>query len=146
LASNTAPSTAKQPPAESRDGLDASVVAKAAGLSLLAWLIPGAGHIALGKRLRGLTFTALVAVAVVVGCYLDGDLTRIQADQPLSTLRTIGCMGMGTPYFALRFGAGYTGAVLAPGYEYGSAFILLAGLMNLLLVLDTWDIATGNKE
>ena len=55
-------------------------------------------------------------------------------------------MGMGLPYFLLRYLAGYTGEVIAPGYEYGTAFLLTAGLMNLLLVLDAWDIARGKKE
>jgi hypothetical protein len=38
------------------------------------------------------------------------------------------------------------GTVLAPTYEYGCAYILTAGLMNLLLMLDAWDIATGKKK
>ena len=54
-------------------------------------------------------------------------------------------MGMGLPYFGLRFIFGYQGSVVAAGYEYGSAFLLTAGLMNLLLVLDTWDILRGRK-
>ena len=38
------------------------------------------------------------------------------------------------------------GAILATTYEYGCAYLLTAGLMNLLLVLDAWDIATGRKR
>jgi Family of unknown function (DUF6677) len=37
------------------------------------------------------------------------------------------------------------GMILSPTYEYGCAFLLTAGLMNLLLVLDAWDIASGTK-
>ena len=36
--------------------------------------------------------------------------------------------------------------MLSQGYEYGAAFMLTAGLMNLLLILDAWDIAKGRKE
>ena len=42
--------------------------------------------------------------------------------------------------------AGYDGDPIGAGYEYGTVFLLTAGLMNLLLVLDAWDIATGKKE
>jgi hypothetical protein len=55
-------------------------------------------------------------------------------------------MGMGPIYFVLRFVVDYQGDILSPTYEYGSAFLLTAGLMNLLLVLDTWDIAQGFKK
>ena len=61
-------------------------------------------------------------------------------------LATLGCLGSGLPVLVLRFGWGYEGVVEAAGYEYGGAFILSAGLMNLLLILDVWDIATGTKE
>jgi len=66
--------------------------------------------------------------------------------QPLSVLGTIGAMGMGIPYFVLRYGFGYEGDVVGAGFEYGTAFLLTAGLMNLLLVLDVWDISRGKKE
>jgi hypothetical protein len=55
-------------------------------------------------------------------------------------------MGMGFPYFLLRYGLHYQGNMVGPGYEYGTAFLLTAGLMNLLLVLDCWDIVRGKKE
>ena len=53
---------------------------------------------------------------------------------------------MGVPYFVLRYVLHYQGDVISAGYEYGTAFLLTAGLMNLLLVLDAWDIALGKKE
>ena len=54
--------------------------------------------------------------------------------------------GLGAPYFLLRFGVGYQGQIESQGFEYGGAFILTAGLMNLLLILDAWDVASGVKE
>ena len=50
-------------------------------------------------------------------------------------------LGLGPVALALRWGAGYQGDIAAPGYEVGSAFLLTAGLMNLLLVFDAWDAA-----
>jgi len=112
---------------------------------LAAWLVPGAGHLMLGKRRRAIVFFLIVAVALTVGCSLDGNLHRVVPNQPLTLLATLGTMGVGAPYFALRYLFGYQGSVVAPGYEYGSAFILTAGLMNLLLILDVWDIIRGRK-
>ena len=114
--------------------------------AILAWLIPGAGHFYLGRRGRALAFLGVVAAALLIGCALDGRLWRVMPNQPLSVLATLGSMGMGIAYFVLRYATGYEGNILANGFEYGSAFVLTAGLMNLLLVLDAWDIAHGKKD
>lgn len=112
----------------------------------LALLFPGLGHFYLGRRRRAALFVCLVFTAIVVGYLLQGHLHTPVPGRPLTFLATLGAMGMGLPYFFLRFALGYTGVVTAPGFEYGTAFLLSAGLMNLLLVLDTWDIARGRKE
>lgn len=119
---------------------------RAVGLCALAWLVPVSGHLLLRRRGRALVFAAVLLTAVLVGAALDGNLHRVLPGQPLTVLFTLGAMGIGAPYFALRWGMGYAGVPEAPGYEYGTVFLLSAGLMNLLLVLDTWDIASGRKE
>jgi hypothetical protein len=113
---------------------------------VVAWLVPGAGHFLLGRRGRGAIFLLLVLSAVLTGYLLSGNLYRILADQPLTILATLGSMGMGAPYFLLRYFLGYQGDLTSVGYEYGTAFLLTAGLMNLLLVMDVWDIARGRKD
>ena len=40
----------------------------------------------------------------------------------------------------------YEGDILSSTFEYGKAFLLTAGLLNLLAVLDAWDIASGSKD
>ena len=134
---------------ESAAGSPASgetVLSKVFGTLVVAWLVPGAGHFVLGRRGRGVSFFLLVLVAVVTGFLLNGNLYRVLPDQPLTMLATLGSMGMGVPYFFLRFYLGYQGDLTSIGYEYGTAFLLTAGLMNLLLVMDVWDIARGRKE
>ena len=118
---------------------------RAATAAFLALIFPGLGHFFLGRRLRAVAFCVLVFAAIVTGYWLQGNLYRPIAGEPLTKLATVGSMGMGIPYFVLRWGLGYTGEVTAPGYEYGTAFLLSAGLMNLLLVLDAWDIGVGKK-
>lgn len=119
---------------------------RAAGKALAAWLVPGLGHLLLGRRARGALFAVLVLAAVVIGYHLDGKLCWFTRGEPLTNLCTVATMGMGAPYFVLRSHYDLRGDVLAAGYEYGFAFLLTAGLMNLLLVLDTWDIARGRKD
>ena len=114
--------------------------------SLLALIFPGLGHLYLGRRHRGLLFAVLVLAAAALGVVLHGNLWTPVPGRPLTWLATLGTMGMGAPYFLLLFGLRYVGDITAPGFEYGTAFLLGAGLMNLLLVLDAWDIATGRKE
>jgi TM2 domain-containing membrane protein YozV len=113
---------------------------------LSAWLVPGLGHLYLKRPLRGLAFFVLVVASVLIGCTLEGNLYRAVAGQPLTILATFASMGMGFLYFLLRYALHYQGNIMGAGYEYGTAFLLTAGLMNLLLVLDVWDIVRGKKE
>jgi hypothetical protein len=111
-----------------------------------AWLLPGAGHLLLGRRRRAVVFFVLVGLAVAFGLALDGNMPWVWSGSPLRTLATLACLGTGPVYPLLRFGFGFQGDIQAPGHDYGSAFVITAGLMNLLLMLDAWDIARGDKE
>ncbi len=113
---------------------------------LSAWLVPGLGHVYLKRPLRGLAFFLLVVTAVVVGSHLEGNLYTVVRGQPLTILATFASMGMGFLYFLYHFAFHYQGNIMGAGYEYGTAFLLTGGLMNLLLVLDAWDIVRGKKE
>lgn len=119
---------------------------KAVAAGVAAWLVPGLGHVVLKRWRRGLAFFILVIASLVIGCQLEGKLYRPVPNEPLSKLGTLGAMGAGVPYFLLRFGNHYEGDVVGAGFEYGTAFLLTAGLMNWLLVLDAWDIGRGKKE
>ena len=114
--------------------------------ALLAFLLPGAGHLLLGRRSRAAIFFGVIAVSLVIGCLLKGELSEPAGGQPLVTLRAFASMGSGIVYFLLQYGFGYEGNVEAKGFDYGGAFLLTAGLMNILLILDAWDIARGEKE
>ena len=115
-------------------------------LMLLAWLVPGLGHLLLGRRLRAAVFCAVILVGFAVGLVLDGELILPHAGDPLSYLAAIANIGNGILFFVARHFDLGQGAVTAPGYEFGNTFLLTAGMMNLLLVLDTHDIAVGKKD
>ncbi len=129
------------PPAPSPAALQKAVLA-----AVLAWLVPGGGHFLLKRWGRGAIFFGLVIFSLVIGCYLEGRLPWYWSGSPLRILATLGSMGSGAAYFVLRVAMDYTGDIRAAGYEYGSAFILTAGLMNVLLAIDAWDIALDRKE
>jgi hypothetical protein len=112
---------------------------------VLAYLIPGAGHFYLGLRARAVAFFCVVLFLFVIGLSIDGRLYTLQQGNLLSFLATLGSMGAGVLYFIARATGPY-GDVRSITFEYGTAFTLTAGLMNLLLVLDAYDIATGRKE
>lgn len=114
--------------------------------AFLAWVFPGAGHFYLGDRRRGLLLGGLIFLCLILGCSLDGLLMWQTSGSPLLILGTLGSAGAGLPFLALRFLLGYQGDPAAAGYEYGASFLLTAGLLNWLLVLDTWDRAWGRKS
>jgi hypothetical protein len=110
-----------------------------------AWAVPGAGHLLLGRRAKGVIF--LLALTLMFGCglWLEGRLFPFEPAQPLVALAAIADLGIGIPYFiakALGFGEG---RVVAVTFEYGNAFIIVAGLLNMLVVVDAFDVAQGRK-
>ncbi|HVN76713.1 MAG TPA: DUF6677 family protein [Thermoanaerobaculaceae bacterium] len=112
----------------------------------LAWLVPGLGHVLLNRRLRAAVFFVVVMVGFLLGIVLDGELMIPRAGDPLSYLATIASLGNGLLFFVARAVGLGQGVVTAAAYEFGNTFLLTAGMMNLLLVLDTHDIATGKKD
>ncbi len=135
--------TESEAPAASGPNLGTGTAIAAA---VIAWLIPGGGHLYLKRWQRGLAFFVLIAISVFLGLKLEGHLYRPVPGEPLATLGAIGQAGVGVVYGVLRFGTHYEGDVRGPGFEYGTAFLLTAGLMNLLLIFDAWDIALGKKD
>ena len=112
----------------------------------LALLFPGLGHLYLGKRRDAALFAVIVTICFALGLSFEGRLYTVESGQPLTILATFAVSGAGLLSLAARLlSSNPGGTVLAPTYEYGCAYLLTAGLMNLLLMLDAWDIATGRK-
>ena len=114
-------------------------------LCLASWAIPGAGHLWQGRRQKGLIFLIALPLMFAIGLALRGRLFPFDLSEPLVGLAAFADLGMGVPYFiasALGFGAGDVRAVT---YEYGNAFLIVAGLLNLLVVIDAYDVALGRK-
>ena len=107
-----------------------------------AWALPGAGHLWLGRR-KGLVFLLVLPVMFAIGLALHGRIFPVELSQPLVALAALADIGIGVPYFVAR-SLGYgAGNVVAVTYEYGNTFLIVAGLLNTLVVIDAFDIAMG---
>jgi hypothetical protein len=119
-----------------------------------AWLVPGAGHFALGRWGRGLLFLVLIGGSFLFGLSLHGrlyapvpDPTTLFHFDLISVLWSFAQVGTGLLYILghlLGFGSAYRPG--APTYEYGNTFMFLAGLLNYLVIHDAFDIAAGRKR
>lgn len=110
-----------------------------------AWAVPGAGHLWLGRTQKGLILLVVLPLMFVTGLWLEGRIFPFQPAQPLVALAAVADAGIGVTYFIVR-AAGYgAGRVVAATYEYGNSFLIVAGLLNLLVIIDAYDIALGRK-
>ena len=110
-----------------------------------AWAIPGGGHLWLGRVQKGVIFLVALPLMFAFGLWLEGRLFPFQIAEPLVALAAFADVGIGVPYLiAKAMGAG-AGRVIAISYEYGNAFLIVAGLLNMLVVLDAFYIAQGRK-
>ena len=114
---------------------------------LLAFVVPGAGHYYLGRRGQAIGFFLIIVLMFAVGLSIDGTLYTLAESRgsTLKTLASVGSMGSGALYFLANM-RGPHGSVTSLTFEYGTTFTLTAGLMNLLLVLDCFDISMGRKK
>jgi hypothetical protein len=110
-----------------------------------SWAVPGLGHLLLNRRLKGVILLVALPVMFFVGLLLQGRLFPFDTSQPLVALAALADFGIGVIYF-LAGPLGYgVGKVTEVTYEYGNAFLIVAGLLNLLVVLDAYDAALGRK-
>jgi hypothetical protein len=114
---------------------------------LLAWVLPGAGHLYLGRRGKGLVFLGAIGALFVLGVAMKSRLQLyLGLEDPLALLFSIAQMAVGVPYFLARALGYEVGQVTAVTYEYGNTFTAVAGLLNILVILDAHDTAVGRKS
>ena len=110
-----------------------------------AWAVPGAGHLWLGRVQKGLTFLVALPLMFVCGLWLEGRLFPFELSQPLVALAAFADVGIGIPYVVAKAAGAGAGRVVADTFEYGNAFLIVSGLLNMLVVLDAFDTAEGRK-
>ena len=111
----------------------------------LAWLLPGAGHLWLGRRQKGTVFLLALPLMYLAGLWAEGQVLTFQLSQPLVALAALADLGIGLIYVIVRVLGLGDGRVVAVTNEYGNAFLVVAGLLNMLVAADAYDIARGRK-
>lgn len=114
-------------------------------LVVAAWAVPGAAHLWLGRRQKGLIFLLVLPLMFILGLALHGRLFPFEFSQPLVGLAALANVGLGLPYMIATVTGSGAGVVTHVTYEYGNAFLIVAGLLNFLVILDAHDIALGRK-
>lgn len=111
----------------------------------LGWLIPGAGHLIQKRWVRGLLLLVSVGAMFAFGLAMDGKIYKSNTGDLLDILGFVSDLGAGGLYILGRiFDWGGTAIYMATA-DYGTKFIAVAGLLNIISAVDAYHIAIGKK-
>ena len=113
---------------------------------LVGWLIPGAGHLIQRRWIRGVLLMLSVVAMFVLGVMMEGKVYGLNGGDLLDMLGFVGDLGGGLLYFVTRMMDWGKGAIQLASADYGTKFIIVAGLLNVISAVDAHDIAIGKKE
>jgi hypothetical protein len=124
------------------------------GIGAAAWLIPGSGHLVMGKWGRAILLGGSVWLCFFLGLAMGGHMFDLSTGQGSSMLLQVPPMianlGSGALYIVSWLSdTGFADDPVQAArvtYEYGNTFLLIAGLMNYLTMLDAFDVAAGRKS
>ena len=117
-----------------------------AGACVAGLLVPGLGHAILKKWDRALVFLGSLSVMFALGLRLDGRLFNPDFTDFFGALKFTADAGNGLLYWFCWLNGLGTGEPTAYTYDFGNLFIYAAGLLNMLTVVDVFDIAMGRKK
>jgi hypothetical protein len=112
---------------------------------LVGWLVPGGGHFLLKKWVRGLLLMTSVVSMFTIGILMDGKVYSPNTGDILDMLGFVGDIGAGILYLAARAFDWGRGAIHLATADYGTKFIIVAGLLNVISAVDAHHIAIGKK-
>ena len=118
-----------------------AIVAPAVG-----WLIPGAGHLIQRRWIRGILLMVCIVTMFLLGLAMQGKVYRPNTGDLLDMLGFIGDLGAGGLYIVTRALDGGQGAIQRAVADYGTKFIVVAGLLNVIAAVDAHHIALGKKR
>jgi hypothetical protein len=118
----------------------------AAVVLLAGWLVPGAGHFLLKKWIRGSLLLVSIVSMFAIGIALKGKIYLPNTGDLLDILNFAGDLGNGLLYgLARAFDLGASSVQIAIA-DYGTKFIVVAGLLNIVAAVDAHSLATGRKR
>ena len=115
-------------------------------VTLAGWLVPGLGHILQGRFIRGILLMLAVFTMFFAGLGMQGKVYSFNTGDLLDILGFVGDLGAGVVYFLARsmdWGAGNIHRAVA---DYGTKYIVVAGLLNVVAAIDAYHIAIGKKQ
>ena len=125
---------------------DAAASGVSPALALLAgWLVPGAGHLLLGKWVRAMLLMVSIVGMFAIGIALAGKVYTPNTGEPLDMLGFAGDLGSGLLYGLARLLGWGQAPVLVAVADYGTKFIVVAGLLNIVAAVDAHSLASGRK-
>jgi hypothetical protein len=112
---------------------------------IAGWLVPGAGHFLLRKPIRGVLLVLSIVTMFGVGIGLQGEIYAPNTGDLLAILGFVGQLGSGLLYLLAKiFDWGQTSVTIALG-DYGTKFLVVAGLLNVVAAIDAHSLACGRK-
>ena len=108
-------------------------------------LVPGLGHALCGRRARGAAFFGLVGAAVALGLALGGAPGSIPARGPGAVLTAAATHAVVLPALLVRVAGLRAGNPASPSFEVATTYLVIAGVLNVLLAFDAWDVAGERK-
>jgi hypothetical protein len=146
---STSKGTSHAAPAPPRSSAaSASAIVKGPGPALTvvsAWLVPGAGHFLHRQPQKATVIFVVLVAMVVIGLGAGGRLFPFDTSEPLVLLAAAAQWMMGVPRLVAAMAGWGHGEVTAVSFEYGNTFLIVAGLLNVLVMFDAYDLATGRK-
>ena len=117
-------------------------------LAVLAvgWLVPGAGHLMQKKWIRGVLLMAAVLTMFLAGLAMQGKVYAFNTGDLLDSLGFFGDIGGGGMYILTRLNNWGQGAIFRATADYGTKYIIVAGLLNVVACIDAYHIAIGKKK
>lgn len=113
---------------------------------LAAWLVPGLGHALYGKPRKAIVLLVVLTLMFACGLAFNGRLFPFGGSEPLVWLAAAAEWGAGVPRLLAAFASWGPGVVTAVTYEYGNTFLIVTGMLNVLAVIDVYDLGTGRKQ
>ncbi len=126
--------------------IDTKMNAKAYGMFFVGWFIPGLGHILQRKYVKGLIFMTGTLLLLVLGVIMQGKFYDTGQMHPLMLLGFLGDLGSGFFYFIIKLLGLGKGNIEAVTFNYGTTYMVSAGLINYLVALNAADIARGKRK
>jgi hypothetical protein len=118
-----------------------SVLAPAVG-----WLVPGAGHMIQKRWIRGLLLFLSIVTLFLLGLAMQGRIYKANGGDILDILGFIGDVGAGGLYLLTLANDWGQGAIAYATADYGTKFMIVAGLLNFIAIADAYHIAIGKKQ